>query len=122
MIPELASILCFPAGPRLRIDIWDDVQMCTLSFVRLVLGVGTDLWSKRHVSLYAVGPLVWIYHSDVPLLSAIVAISGFAQTFIFSVVSIGFLVFVTVPIRFAVLGAFCASLLSSAVSFATRPF
>ena len=63
MIPELASVfLCIPAGPRelsLRIDMWIDVQMCTLSFLRLVIGVGTDLWSKRHVSLSSSSPF-WL--------------------------------------------------------------
>ena len=34
--------------------------------------------------VYAVGPLVWTVHSDMPLLSAIAAISGFVLAFVFA--------------------------------------
>ena len=59
VILELDSFLCEPAGPRelsLRIDKWIEVQMCTYSFFRLVTGVGTDLWSKRHAPLSTSSP------------------------------------------------------------------
>ena len=39
VIPELVSFLWKPAGPRelsRRSDVWIEVQMCTLSFFRLV--------------------------------------------------------------------------------------
>ena len=60
-----------PLGPReqsLRIGMWIEVQMRTLSFFRLETGLGTDLWSKRHLSLSS---SVRTYHSNIVLSSAL---------------------------------------------------
>ena len=56
-----------------------------------------------------VGPLVWTIHPDMPLLVAVIAVSGYALALAFPVAPIASLVLVTVPIRFAALGALLAT-------------
>ena len=56
---------------------------------------------------YAVGPLVRTFHSDVPLLSAVVAVSGFALAFALALAfSLASFVLVAVPIGLATLEPF----------------
>ena len=74
-----------------------------------------ELWWTSVI--HAVGPLLWTFHSGVPLLSAIEAISSvdLAFTLNFAIASSASFACVN-----AALGAFLASLLSSIISSATR--
>ena len=72
--------------------------------------------SRRALVIFfvsAVGPLVWTVHSDMPLLSAFVAVSVFTLVLAFALAlafaSSASFVLVTVPFRFAALGALLAS-------------
>ena len=80
-------------------------------------------WCLIIFFINVVGPLVWTVYSDVLLLSAVVAVSGFTLAFALALAFfLASFVLVAVPIGFAALGALLASILSSTNSSATRPF